>query len=109
MDKLSQYPKYQYSFFMNGRDSAQIVVRGDNFEDFVLDIEKVKTQFTQLTPLKEEKPLVAHPAASNDPAMCLMHNVVMKERINKETNSKFHSHYIGKYPDGSWCSGKIEK
>ena len=39
------YPKYQWSLFPNGKDGEQIVVRGDTFNEFILNIEEAKKAF----------------------------------------------------------------
>ena len=104
--------KFQYSFFLAGRDSPQIVVRGDNFEEFILDVDKAKTEFDKTSrqknePFPQEKPLLASPSESSDmSSYCSIHKLEMKERINKKNNAKFYSHYIGTYPNGTYCSGK---
>jgi hypothetical protein len=51
---------------------------------------------------QEEPPIEAYEEESQD--HCARHNVTMKERDGK--NGKFYSHYVGKFPDGSWCNGR---
>ena len=37
--------KFQYSFFLEGRESPQVVVRGNDYKQFILDVEQAKADF----------------------------------------------------------------
>ena len=79
--------KFQYSFFLEGRDSPQIVVRGNNFEEFMLDVEKVKSQFSQV------KPAVASPSESGDTIrVCSKHNISMPKQWSTAKQKNYWSH-----------------
>lgn len=52
----------------------------------------------------EEPPIEAYEEEVAAQDHCARHNVTMKERDGK--NGKFYSHYVGKFPEGSWCNGK---
>lgn len=47
------FPKFQYSEFLNGRDSGQIVVRGNDFDEFVANVATIKEYFKK--PQTEEE------------------------------------------------------
>jgi len=121
MENKKEY-RYQWSSKL---DNGEIIlVRSDNKEDLILDIEWAKSQ------TRGEKPLESHPEASETPewmeeektlndkfagktldeipevddSYCQVHEVKMKERIGK--NGVFYSHSKGEYPDLKWCSGK---
>ena len=54
MDDLQSFPTFQFSFFPKGKDGEQLVIRGNNLSQFVLDVEAIKSQFlgttTSVTP-----------------------------------------------------------
>ena len=82
---MNNYPKFQYSFFIEGKDTPQIVIRGENFMEFILDIEKTKTHFEKRD---LEKPDIA------DVSMCTIHNIVMKENWQKIKKAQIKNHFI---------------
>lgn len=45
MEDLQGFPRFQWSLFPHGKEGEQVVVRGNSFEQFILDIEEVKRQF----------------------------------------------------------------
>lgn len=47
---MEGFPKFQFSFFPHGKDGEQIVVRDNDFTEFVADIEQVKSQFNHTMP-----------------------------------------------------------
>lgn len=52
MDDLTQFPRWQYSLFVS--DGEQIVVRSNDFNEFILSIEKVKNELLD-HPLSKSK------------------------------------------------------
>lgn len=48
-----QFPRFQYSYFPHGKDGEQLVIRGSDFNQFVLDVESIKTQFTTTQPTSQ--------------------------------------------------------
>lgn len=115
---MDTFNKYQLSFFLDGRDSPQIVIRGNDRVEFVADckwaLQQLKEQVmvrTRTEPipertqeLVEEQTFEEEMDALVDESMCSVHNLKMKEKQGKF--GKFYSHSRGEYPKLEWCSGK---
>lgn len=98
--------KYQWSSKIENGEI--VVVRNDDWEELILDIQRAKAVST---PVVQNKPLETQPALTRTPIedsseddICPVHKVKMKEREGK--NGLFYSHNKGIYPDLEWCSGK---
>jgi hypothetical protein len=128
MDK--EYNVFQWSMFIGGREGEQVVVRGDDWKQFILDVEAVRKQFN-VRPIHveliettsnysapqdrvnetvskaqgEANQFTREPIKiiTKDPAFCEVHQVEMKPRMG----GKFFSHgkKIGE-DEFEWCSGK---
>lgn len=58
MDDLQSFPTFQWSAFPHGKDGEQVVVRGNDLEQFVLNIEAVKKEFGEPTMSRTAERLV---------------------------------------------------
>lgn len=89
------YPIFQYSFFLAGKDSPQIVVRGKVFEDFILNVEQAIIKFKPVTergkinPLNQTEP-IAEPL-NTQVRYCSQCKAVMdyKEGVGKVSNKPY--------------------
>src|SRR4051812_44682062 len=82
-----KYPIYQWSKFIN--DGEQVVVRGNSFEQFVLDVQATRKQFTHVTiqePVVEDpvptQTIVQAPSPAQTCAIC-SGPATIQEGINK--------------------------
>lgn len=106
---LKSYPKYQYSLFLKNSREEQVVIRADNWEDFLdakKNVDKIvgkREAESQPTP----PPYVADaPAPVQAPAQqgfCNTHNVPMAQAISKKTGKPYWYH---KNEQGQMCFGR---
>jgi len=99
---MNYFPKYQYSVFISNGQDEQIVIRADNFKEFKTLKRNVDVILKKRGVGCQDK---SHCSANEEPAICPIHNVVMKPRKGKY--GLFYSH-SKRLSDGSWayCSGK---
>lgn len=108
---MADYNKLQYSYFLE--NGAQVVVRGDDREEFLLDVTWAKTEFpvkpTQAGQLADQAREKARPhfnesvtgSPIDDEGFCDGHRVPMK----RNKNGKFY-HMDQSRPEGDkFCNG----
>lgn len=113
------FPTFQYSEFLNGRDSGQFVVRSNSLEEFTRAVAEAKQLFATSvaktppvsvsvaqTPTAEQVdygrgvPPTNIPTTSNAP-VCPIHQKSMRFGKNG------HWFCATKLPDGTWCKTTI--
>ena len=115
------YPKYQWSYFLNGNTGNQIVVRCENsaqMENAILKalgfIQKIDFGTKKHQEVSQPAQQVVKPAAQQQPgltATCEVHKdasgqpVKMKSRISKKGN-EYWAHYRKVGNDWDTCFGK---
>ena len=102
--KEEGYPKFQWSVFLNGKEE-QVVIRGDDWEQFVLDVEAVKGEFLKKEKLPFPDDIDIPEDTSLDEAVekniCPIHKIVMTERQGQY--GTFYSHWD---KEKGYCNGK---
>ena len=106
---MTDYPRYQYSK-MSADKSEQYVVRGDDKEEFELDVTYLKTKGEIAKtfpdqPNQATKTFDTTTVQSKFQEMCQLHNVqlVWSEQPSKKSGKKYKYH---KTEDGSFCFGR---
>jgi len=75
--------RFQYSFFLEGRESPQIVIRGNDYKQFILDVEQAKADFIPNRGVAEEDfPNDTEEPKSNSCETCGA-TATLQEGINK--------------------------
>ncbi len=97
MTKIKDYPKYQYSVFLDSAKNEQVVTRSETWEEF----KEAKKNIDKILKKKEVTP-VQSTMADNAP-MCPNHNIAMALR-----NGQYGDFWAcpTKLPDGTWCKYK---
>ena len=108
MDDFKQYPKFQWSKFLNGGRDEQYVVRAETWEDLKEQIEQVKADVE--VKKETEDPAWINEPQTNEVKRCLVHDVAMKKhsKINEGGEEEvWYSHGV-KNSKGMfvWCSGQ---
>jgi hypothetical protein len=105
---MKGYPKYQYSVFLrNGRDE-QIVIRSDNFDEFLTQKANVNKILDKVEQPAEGKPAPAPTAAKEPSKLCPEHGVPMFDGVSKTKttpNGTPRAYQWHKGPDGRMCFG----
>jgi len=88
MDK--SYPTYQYSIFLKGSKDEQLVIRADNWEDFV----EAKKKADVIIKKVETKPQQPLPITKPD-ATCAKcgGEMVYREGISKKNNKPYKGYF----------------
>lgn len=90
--------KYQWS--INKQGTGEIfVVRGDDFEEWNLDIEAVKTKILLKSQTIEEA--VGQEALPKPKKLCPVHNMTMEQKWSERKQSNYWSHVF----NGELCFG----
>lgn len=104
------YPRYQASFFIggNGNKDNQIVIRHDNWKEFVGDLVKVrKIQDKSKQVETEEKAAEAFVGKKeNDLALTCPHHkvkLVHRQGVSKKTGNPYDFWGCPKMDDGKYC------
>lgn len=101
---MSDFPKFQYSYFI--ANGAQLVVRTDDYSEFLSEVKRVQEDFIPTTSQSSPKNAsTAIPGASNA-TQCPIHHKDMKQKVSKA--GKPYTAHWKKLPDGSFdiCFGK---
>lgn len=104
--------KFQWSLFLHPKDE-QIVIRNDDFEEWVLDIQKAKTEFYGPKPVTTATaPHNAPQEPTREPVetqhYCVEHDSPMELKYSKTKFTKEGSPkpYYGHMFEGKMCFGK---
>ena len=102
MEQNNNYPKYQWSMFLNGKDE-QVVVRGNIYFDFTLDVEAIKKAFTspvtdrgKINPIVNKEPVEI--PLETQVRYCSECNSIMnyKEGVGKTTGKPYKGFFCSK-------------
>lgn len=99
----ANFPKYQWSYFINGERNSQIVVRADDtteMENAIVKILPIIEKINDTTKKVEPDPEPVQPGLT---ATCEVHNIPMKEYTSKKTGNPYWAHFNAQ---GKPCFGK---
>lgn len=103
---MADYPKYQWSYFVNGDRNSQIVVRADDSVELQNAITKVLPIIGNVKKIekveKEHDVAVTQPVLDNLEGFCPVHNVKLQQAISKKTGNPYFYHR----DNGKMCFGK---
>lgn len=97
---MSDYNKFQYSYFI--ANGAQLVIRNDDYADFINDVKRVQEDFIPTTGSSTASRPTITPSSGT---LCSIHNAKMKDKISKN-NKPYKAHYRKIGEDWDICFGK---
>ena len=108
MDDLSQFPKYQWSYFVGSNRNEQYVIRSSDIDDFNTRIAEIKEMVKdQVDASRVDNPTPSVTQAIQVPlqGMCSIHKVPMiqgkKKMYHKDEQGRFCFGVVSeKNPDG---------